>query len=227
MTPPSGLSLVVFLTVVAFAAAAVVVSAMWAAPAERRTRHGGIATGLVLLWLLVSSLPTALGWVTADNPLPGAPAVLIGMFLLVIGVVVSPAGRRISGAVPLWALIGVQGFRVPLEWVLHVWSQQGTAPVQMSWHGSNIDVVAGVVCLLCAPLASRSRAAAILSQVVGIGLLANVIRIALTSLPTPLQAYPDPLLLPFHLPTLWIATVCVGAAALFHGLTVRKLLGMA
>ena len=224
MTPPGALDLTVFLSVVAFAASAVVGVFAYAAPVGHRGKAGVTTTLAVVAWVAVSSVPTAMGWVTAAQPLPLAPLVMVGMFALVTAVVLSPYGARVAMRTPLWMLVGVQAFRIPLEWVLHFWSQQGTAPVQMSWHGQNLDVVAGVVCLICAPFAARSRWAAVLSQAVGIALLANVLRIVARSLPTPMQAYPDPLLLPFHIPTLWIATVCVGTAMLFHGLTVRRLL---
>ncbi len=193
------------------------------APAHR-VRNGALAFIGLVVWTLVQSIPIHLGWVTPDNPIPGAPLQMAVMFMVVLAVVFSPLGRRLSTTLPLWLLVGAQGLRLPLELVLHAWAEQGVVPPQMTWTGQNIDIIAGAVCLLAAPFVVRSRAIAWTSQVVGVVLLANVMRVVILSLPTPIKQFDEPLLLAFQLPAQWIATVCVAGAVLFHGLVIRKLL---
>lgn len=225
MPQPSTHSLALFLTVVGFCLAAFVAAVAWTADPHRRTRDAGVAAVAVILWVGLLSVPTMLGWVSADEPLPAAPLQVTFLSVVAVGLVVSPLGTRLANGLPLAFLVGVQGMRLPLEIVLHWWADEGVAPPQMTWTGENIDIVAGIVCLGLAPFADRSRAAAWLSQIVGIALLANVFRVVVLSLPTPLQSFDEPLLLPFFVPTAWIATVCVMTAVLFHGLAVRRLLG--
>ncbi len=193
------------------------------APANR-ARNGVLAFAGLVTWTLVQSIPIYMGWVTQENAIPGAPLQMGVMFAVIFAVILSPVGRRLATTLPLWLLVGAQGLRLPLELVLHAWAEQGVAPPQMTWTGQNIDIIAGVVCLIAAPFADRSRAVAWASQVVGVVLLANVVRVVFLSLPTPMKQFDEPLLLAFQLPAQWIATVCVAGAVLFHGLTIRKLL---
>jgi hypothetical protein len=193
------------------------------APAKR-VRNGVLAFIGLVVWTLVQSIPVYLGWVTPDHAIPGAPLLMGVMFLVVLAVVVLPVGRRLSHTLPLWLLVGAQGLRLPIELVLHAWAEQGVAPPQMTWTGQNLDIIAGVVCLMAAPFAARSRAVAWASQGVGVVLMANVLRVVFLSLPTPFRQFDEPLLIAFQLPAQWIATVCVAGAILFHGLTIRKLL---
>lgn len=223
MQQPEGASLALFLTVVGFCLAMLVGAVAWSAP-SRRGREAVVAALAVAGWVGVTSLPVAAGWITPSAPLPGAPLMICLIFGTALGIIVSPLGGRMAGGLPLPFLVGIQGMRVPLEIVLHWWADEGVAPPQMTWTGQNVDILAGIVCLAVAPFAARSRAAAWASQVIGVVLLANVLRVVVLSLPTPMRAFEDPLLLPFGIPTLWIATVCVFTAVLFHGLTLRRLL---
>lgn len=152
---------------------------------------------------------------------------------LALGFAFSDLGGRVARAVPLAALLGFQGFRLPLELVLHSWYAQGSVPVQMTYSGDNFDIVTGVVSLgaaallAFAPLRARtSRIVAGTVNLVGFALLLRVMSIALRSTPGPLRTYLDtePLLLPLHAPYTWILPVCVAGALLGHVLTFRRLL---
>ena len=224
MPSPSIVSLSLFLAVVACCIAGAVAAVAWTAPKEKRVVQGGMAAVALAVWVALTSAPVALGLVTVDTAVPGVPLMIGSMMLIVVAVALSSFGKRLSMGLPLAFLIGLQGLRFPLELVLHMWADEGVVPGQMTWTGQNIDIVAGLVCLVAAPFAARSRAVAWGSQVVGIVLLANVMRVVVLSVPTPLQSFPDPLLVAFYLPTQWIATVCVTGAVLVHILTVRKLM---
>lgn len=136
----------------------------------------------------------------------------------------SPIGGRLARALPLAALVGFQSFRLPLELVLHAWSLSGTIPETMTWTGANVDIVSGVVALVLAPFANRSRRLAWVANLVGIVLLANVARVAMLSSPLPF-AWPvePPLQLLFHLPYALIVPVCVAGAFAGHVVLTRRL----
>jgi hypothetical protein len=206
MTQPSPASLTAFLLVVAGVVGAVVVPA----------RSARVTVGAALWLALTAAIPSALA-----RGMP-APAVFALVLVSAVGVAASPVGARLA-VLPLPALVAFQGFRLPLELVLHAWSGAGTVPPQMTWTGDNWDVATGVIALVCAPFARRP-AVAWFANVVGFVLLANVVRVVALSTPGPLQRYPEPLLLAFHFPTVWIATVCVAGALLGHLVTFRALL---
>ena len=58
----------------------------------------------------------------------------------------SPLGGWLAGACPVSLPLAFQGFRLPLELVLHSWVRQGVIPETMTWTGSNWDVFIGRCC---------------------------------------------------------------------------------
>jgi hypothetical protein len=152
-------------------------------------------------------------------PLAFAVTLLFGIILAM-----STVGERFASAFSLSALIGFQAFRIPLELILHHWAQIGTVPPTMTWTGQNWDVVSGIVCLLCAPFVNRARALAWFAQVVGFGLLLNVLRVVVMSSPLPF-AWPleNPLQLALYLPYALIIPLFVFPAWTIHLIIFRKL----
>lgn len=135
-------------------------------------------------------------------------------------------GAALAGAVPAAYWLVFQGFRLPLEVVLHLWAEAGTIPTQMSWSGQNLDVVSGIVGLTFGLAWWRRpswRGLGLVGHLVGLALLANVARIALLSVPSPFRRFEDPLLLPMHAPYLWILPFAVSAALFAHVVGLRAL----
>ncbi len=99
-------------------------------------------------------------------------------------------------------------------------------PPQMTWSGENLDVAAGVLSLAggLVLLAGPSRPLAIGRHIVGLVLLLNVIRVALTSLPSPLRAFDQVLYLPYHLPFALILPFAVMTALFVHIVALRALI---
>jgi len=221
---PSPATLAVFLVIVAFVVLAPVIAGVHAVPPERRGKTMRIGLTAATAWLVLTGLPIGLGLITAQNAFPAMPIFLLACFAIALIFAFSRAGGAIAQHTPLWALVGFQAFRLPLEIVLHLWHGEGVMPVQMTWSGANIDVISGIVALLLAPAAQRSRVAAWVAGCVGFGLLLNVIRVAITSMPTPLQSFPEPLVAPFYMPINYIASVCVVGALVGHMLLFRRLL---
>lgn len=124
------------------------------------------------------------------------------MFVFGVRAALSASSRRVLLRVFFWlgALVAFQGFRLPLELVLHAWAEAGTIPATMTWTGQNVDILSGVAALVAAPFAARHRAAAWLTSIVGA------------------------LLLAFHLPYATILLVCVGGALAGHIVLLRALL---
>jgi hypothetical protein len=177
---------------------------------------------IALAWLVVSALPTLSGVLRPGGPVP-AQAVMLGVLAIAAWFSFSRFGGRIASAVPLYVLVGFQGFRLPLELVLHEWVATGIAPPQMTWTGQNVDIVAGGLALVSIPFVRWRPRLAWAPSIVGALLLANVLRIVALSLPGPFQSFPDTITLPYSFPHVWIATVCVAGAVVGHLIAFRAL----
>ncbi len=191
-------------------------------PAGRRVVPTAIA---LFVWLGAIALIVRSGFVAAQ-PAPRLMVFALGINLVALAAGLLAPGRWLAACVPVAALVGFQAFRLPLELVLHEWAAQGTIPETMTWTGQNWDIITGIVALVAAFLAGRSRVVAWFANVVGIVLLGSVFRVVVMSSPLPF-AWPgvEPrLLLAFHLPYALIVPVCVGGAVFGHVVLTRALL---
>lgn len=190
-------------------------------PAARRTALA--ALGLAI-WLGLDAAVVGSG-VAEARPMPLLMLFFAANNLLALGLSLSPVGGWIARGVPLVALIGFQAFRLPLELVLHAWATEGTIPETMTWTGQNYDIVSGAAALVAALVGTRFPMAIRAANVIGLGLLGNVMRVAILSSPLPF-AWPvaPPLQLGFHLPYAFIVPVCVGGALAGHVVLMRGMM---
>ena len=147
-----------------------------------------------------------------------------GVLLLAIVAVatvlaVGGVGRRLALFVPLWALVAVQGFRLPLELAMHAMYERGIMPVEMSFSGRNFDVVTGASALVLAALVRAGRAGRRLVaawNVIGLALLVNVVVVALLGTPR-FRYFGDHLnVWVTYPPFVWLPAVMVLAALAGH-----------
>jgi len=180
-----------------------------------------VAVGTVI-WLASILLIVRSGWLQGDE----RRLLLFGgaMNEVSLGVGLLPIGRWLSG-LPLPALVAFQGFRLPLELVLHSWVLQGVIPATMTWSGRNWDIISGVVALVAAPFCRRSIVWPWIANAVGLVLVANVARIAILSSPVSFGWPVAPKLeLIYHVPYALIIPVCIGGALIGHIALTRALL---
>lgn len=222
--PASPSSLLAFLAICA-AVVAVFHGGIWVSalrePADPLRRTFLVAIGTAA-WL------SAIVFVVQTGELRGDQRRLLlfagAMNAVCLGVGFSPIGRWLS-LLPLPALVAFQGFRLPLELVLHSWVAQGVIPATMTWSGRNWDIVSGILALIAVPLCRRSRFWAWLANGVGLVLLANVMRVAVLSSPVSFGWPVEPKLeLIYHVPYALIVPVCIGGALIGHLALTRALL---
>jgi hypothetical protein len=158
--------------------------------------------------------------------------------LLIVGCVVlarSRMGTALAFRSPLWGLVGLQAFRLPLELVMHQAAAEGVMPPQMTFGvvegavGLNYDLLTGATALgLAVALRRRpvSHRVVWLWNVLGTVLLGNIVLIAVSSTPL-FRAFGDApervnswILYP---PFVWLPAVLVGSALLGHLLLFRRL----
>jgi hypothetical protein len=119
------------------------------------------------------------------NPPPFALLVL-AILCLASAMAFSRFGARLSSTIPLWALVLVQSFRLPLELAMHGMYERGIMPVQMSYSGFNFDIVTGALAIPVAILVATGRAGRGLVatwNVLGLALLINVVTVAILGTP--------------------------------------------
>lgn len=175
--------------------------------------------GIVALF----SIAAASGLVL-KNFVPVGPFLFISLIVFSFALAYSKAGLEIAQNLTLATLIGFQGFRFPLEVILHRWAEYGTVPGTMTWTGQNWDLVTGIVSIIAIPVVNRYRWAAITAQMVGFMLLLNVIRVVLMSSPLPFAwQLKNPILLLAFFPYVLIGPLFVMPALIGHLITFRKL----
>ena len=180
-----------------------------------------VAIGMIL-WLTAILLLVGSGWLEGDQRRVLFCGAAINAVSLGIGL--SRIGGWLSG-LPLSGLVAFQGFRLPLELVLHSWVAQGVIPATMTWSGRNWDIVSGVLALIAAPFCRRSKVVAWIANAIGLALLVNVMRAAVLSSPVPFGWPVVPrLALIFHSPYALIIPVCIGGALIGHVALTRALI---
>ena len=183
-------------------------------------------------WLAITWIAAASGVLSNFEATPPPFALLVlGVFILAFAVAFSKLGTRLSSFLPLWLLVAVQGFRLPLELAMHGMYELGVMPVQMSYSGRNFDIVTGVTAIVVAPLVWSGRAGRGLVSawnILGLALLANVVTVAI--LGTPRFQYFGPRHLNTwvtHPPFVWLPAVMVLAALAGHLVIFRALMRQA
>jgi hypothetical protein len=190
------------------------------ASAAQATRAALFATAGTVVWMTVTDIVARAGFLRRWDAVP-PPIVLLVVSIVAVGAVIAfgPVGRRML-ALPLWVLIAVQSFRLPLELSMHAAYERGVMPIQMSYSGRNFDIVTGLSAILVAALIAAGwagRRSALLWNILGSVLLVNIVTVAVLS--TPLFAYfGDHQLNTWvtYPPFVWLPGVMVLAALIGH-----------
>ncbi len=173
---------IAFVLLLAVVVAAVVVRL---SPIGVRTRT---LTGLTA-WLSYATVVGSLGprlLPAGVPPLPmllSLPAVGLAMFCAR-----SRFGGRLAGAIPAYVLMGLESFRIVVEFLLHELFLIGLVPRMLTYEGANFDVLIGLSAPFVAWLLATKRLAprgAIAWNLVGIAMVANVVVRSILTTPGP------------------------------------------
>ncbi len=205
------------------------------AAAWRRAGASSREAATVAVAVLVGSLAwLAATWVFAargvffdfDRRPPAFAMLFVAIVALAIAIARGRIGTRLA-ALPLWVLVGVQGFRLPLELAMHALADRGIMPEQMSYTGLNFDVMTGATAPVVALLVATGRGGRRLVfwwNVGGLVLLVNIVAIAIASTPAFAAFGSDRLnTFVFHPPFVWLPAVMVLAALAGHLLIWRAI----
>lgn len=193
-------------------------------------RRAGFITAIAAGgWMALTWIAGASGILRAwDRRPPPFALLLAGIVLVSFSLAFSRAGRHLAANAPLWALVAVQSFRLPLELAMHALYERGIMPQQMSYSGRNFDIVTGVTAIVVAVLVATGYAGRGLVaawNILGFALLVNIVVVALLS--TPVFSYfgPDHLnTFVTYVPFVWLPAVMVSAALAGHLIIARAIL---
>lgn len=201
---------------------------VWAAEPARRTRRLVVTDLIATVWLAAPAALALRGVLADFAQKPPAFMLMMGaLFIATITLAFSKPGSELSQKVPLAMLVGAQGFRLPLELVMHQAATEGLMPVQMSFSGHNFDIVTGSSAIVMACLIATDRAPRALVMawnVMGTLLLLTIVTIAIASTPV-FAAYGPHQLNTWvaRFPYVWLPAVLVCTALLGHLLVFRRL----
>lgn len=197
--------------------------------AVRRTAVIG-TLGIAAAWMALTWLAAASGvLLDFDATPPPFALLLLATVGLALTITFTPYGTRLVFGLPVWTLIAMQGFRLPLELAMHGMYERGIMPVQMSFSGRNFDIVTGMTALVVAWLVATGRAGrrvALAWNILGLALLINIVGVAILSTPRFEFFGPDRLnVWVMYPPFVWLPAVMVLAAFAGHLLIFRALSG--
>ena len=192
------------------------------------TRAAIIICAAALIWMSITWAAAQSGILRNwdQNPPPFAFLVLAIVVLAAV-IAWSPLGLRLARFIPLWILVAVQAFRLPLELAMHKMYERGIMPEQMSYSGLNFDIVSGATAIIVSALVWSGRGGRRLVatwNVLGLLLLINIVSVAILATPR-FRYFGDAALNTWVMdaPFVWLPAVMVLAALAGHLVIFRAL----
>ena len=128
-------------------------------------------------------------------PINAAPVIIIPLVIVLL-FTFSKSVKEILPHIPQEKIIRLQSFLFYVEVLLYGLFSEALLPVQMTFEGRNFDVITGVTAVLLTTriagfmLLDKLPNALIISwNLLGLGLLINIVMIAILSMPTPLRYF--------------------------------------
>lgn len=174
-------------------------------------------------WLLITAVLAGQGFFLNTTALPPRFLLAIGPpLVLILYLFSTSAGRTQLANIQQQDLVLIHTVRIPVEIILFGLFQAGTIPELMTFTGRNFDILAG----LTAPLIYyfgfvRKRLSIrwiMVWNVLGLGLLLNIVIHAILSAPFPFQqlAFDQPNVAVLHFPFIWLPALVVPLVLFAH-----------
>ncbi|WP_425392199.1 hypothetical protein [Ekhidna sp.] len=157
-----------------------------AAPGRKNLTPSFVIT-ILIGWIFLISVLTFNGYFTNLSGIPKLPLfvgfTIVGILLLFIW----PRTRAILMDMPITTLHYLHIVRVPVEMVLWWLAVSRAIPMDMTFEGSNLDIISGISAPFAAVFMvgarSQSKIGAIIWNLIALGLLVNIVSIAIGYLP--------------------------------------------
>lgn len=190
---------------------------------------------IVGIWIALISLLAISGFLNDFDRFPPRITITLipPMILMLIFTIRSQSLKAILTAIPVQWLLYLQSFRVIVELMLWYQYELGVTPVQMTFEGRNLDIIAGitgpVVGYLYARKGDGMKKLVIIWNFIGLGLLLNILVVALLSFPTKFRYFmnePANYIIT-EFPFVWLPGILVAVAYSLHFLSLKQVLDRA
>lgn len=188
------------------------------------------AIGFFAVWLGTSAVVAATGVLRDFDARPPRLMILVVASFAVLTIVTRTARFKalLAATPPSWP-VALMSMRVPIEIGLWGLFATGKLPVHMTFEGRNFDVLVGATAPVVAWALARGklgRAGLVAWNVASLGLLANIVGMAVTTIPGPLHlpwpGVSNTVVADF--PWVWLPTFLVPVAVFGHVVSLRQVL---
>lgn len=200
-------------------------------PEARKKRVFFTTVLFVVLWVTLLGILSANGFFAQFNSVPPKPLLAIFPSIVILTILAFTRGfRAILSVTPVYWLVFFQSFRIIVELLLWQAYKIGLLPVQMTFEGRNFDILAGILALVAGYLMWNNQRSArtigIIYNFIGLGLLLNIVIIAILSMPTPFRYFMNEPAntIVAQFPFIYLPGVLVVLAFTFHVFSLRQLL---
>ena len=185
----------------------------------------------LLAFMLIQGIAGISGFYQVTQTTPPRFILLIGPGLLFsILLFITSEGRRFVDNLDIRKLTLLHTVRVPVEITLYFVYAAGLIPVLMTFEGRNYDIVSGitapVIYYLVFTIRKSGYTALLVWNLACLGLLINIMAIAILSSRTPFQklAFDQPNIGVTYFPYIWLPGVVVPIVLISHLAAIRQLM---
>jgi hypothetical protein len=186
---------------------------------------------ILLAWLVIQAGISLTGFYTVTDTIPPRFLLLvIPPLLVIIGLFITSKGRQYLDSLDATKLTLLHTVRILVELVLFWLFLNKKVPGLMTFEGRNFDILSGLTAPVIYFFGFRkkqlSKAILLLWNFICLGLLVNIVVIAVLSAPFPFQkfAFDQPNIAVLYFPFTWLPACVVPLVLLSHLATIRQLL---
>jgi hypothetical protein len=183
----------------------------------------------VIIWMIVQAIAGVAGFFRAQT-MPPRFLFLIGpAILFIISLFFTRRGRHFIDTMNLKQLTLLHSIRLPVEIVLYFLLLADLIPDMMTFEGNNFDILSGltapVIYYIVFVAKKGSRKLLLVWNFLCLGLLINVVTIAILAAQTPFQrlAFDHPNIGVTYFPFVWLPGVVVPIVLFSHLAAIRQL----
>jgi len=189
--------------------------------------------GTLIFWLSIQAMLSILGIYTDDPQSIPPKIILFGVLPALIVIILLfniPKGKQFIDRLSMQMLTHVHLVRIPVELCLYGLYLHGSVPELMTFEGRNLDILAGLSAPLVGFLGIRrgkmGKVSLLVWNFICMGLLLNIVIIAILSAPSPFQqfAFDQPNVAILHFPFSWLPAFIVPLVLFAHLAAFRKLI---
>jgi hypothetical protein len=196
----------------------------------RATNQSKLFLIIMILWMAVQFFSgNSNFYINASSGPPRVVFLIFPPLILITLLFIVPQGRIFINNLKIKELTLLHAIRIPVEIALFFLYLSKTIPEIMTFEGRNFDIIAG----LTAPIITYfgfnknkiSDKLLIVWNVICLGLLLNIVRLALLSSKTPFQqfGFDQPNIAIGHFPFNWLPSVIVPLVLFSHLVVIRRL----